>query len=63
MSWEKLKQLPENGMARVHGHPPELSGRYHPNGIGRIQIEKRTIVSKNINNQLVMAIHSKFTGQ
>jgi hypothetical protein len=50
-------------MARVHGHPPELTGRYHPKDIERIQIEKRTIVSKNLTNQTVIAVHSKFTGQ
>jgi hypothetical protein len=30
MLWEILKQLPKNRLARVHGHPPELSGEYHP---------------------------------
>jgi hypothetical protein len=30
MLWEILKQLPKDRMARVHGHPPELSGEYHP---------------------------------
>jgi hypothetical protein len=63
MSWEILKQLSKDCMARVHGHPPELSGRYHPEGIGRIQIENGVIVSKNLTNQAVIAIHKKFTGQ
>src|SRR6266496_1403860 len=60
MAWEKLEQLPENGMARVHGYLPKLMGRYHQ---GQFQIEKRTIVSKNNKNQLVTEVQSKFTGQ
>jgi hypothetical protein len=63
MSWEILKQLSKDGMARVHGHPPELSERYHHEGKERIQIEKRTIESNNNNNQMVKPVHSKLTGQ
>jgi len=63
MPWEILKQLSKDGMARVHGDPPGLPGRYHHEGNQRIQIEKRTIALKNMNNQLVMAVHPKFTGQ
>jgi hypothetical protein len=46
MPWEILKKLTKDGIARVHGHPPELSGRYHPEGNGRIEIEKRTTCVK-----------------
>jgi len=30
MPWEILKQLPKDCLARVHGHPPKLSGEDHP---------------------------------
>jgi hypothetical protein len=63
MPQQILKQLSKDGLARVHGYPPEISGRYHPEGRGRIQIEKRTIVSKNVKNQMVTEVHSKLTGQ
>jgi len=43
--WQILKKLLENRFAGMHWHPPEISERYHS---GRIQIEKRTVVSKNI---------------
>jgi hypothetical protein len=57
---QKLKKLLENRFAGMHWHPPEISGRYHSR---RIQIEKRTVVSKSIKVRLVTAVHSKFTGQ
>jgi hypothetical protein len=58
--WQILKKLLENRFAGMHWHPPEMSERYHSE---RIQIEKRTIVSKSNKVQLVTAVHSIFTGQ
>jgi hypothetical protein len=58
--WQMLKKLLENRFAGMHWHPPEMSGRYHS---GRIQIEKRTVVSKSNKVQLVTEVQSIFTGQ
>jgi len=63
MPREKLKQLSKDGLASVHGHPPELPERYHPESRGRIQIEKRIIVAKSLMNRVVTPVHSKLTGQ
>jgi hypothetical protein len=45
-----LKQLLENSCAGIQGLAPVTSGRVHPE---RIQIEKRTIASKNNETQQV----------
>jgi hypothetical protein len=44
---QMLKKLFENSLAGMHWYPPVMNGRYHPE---RIQIEKRTVVSKNNTN-------------
>ena len=43
MPWEKLKQLPENILAGIHGYPPKVLGRVPP---VEIQIENEKLCQR-----------------
>jgi hypothetical protein len=59
MPGEKLKQLPENGFAGIHGALPKCG----EGTINRNSNRKRKLVSKSNKTQILTGIDSNFTGQ